>query len=135
MVPDLERKPASRKSTGRTNRNAVAASTLPVAAPNAARRQGVKSDDVSFKGEQTKPTAQGRVSGVSSVTSNTHSERVNACELFETHRSDEDGALERSSRERLRALSQPRENTAEMRERVAQNLKDDFDRHAASIVS
>jgi hypothetical protein len=124
MVPVFERKPASRTSTGRTNRDAAAASTLPVAAPNAARR--VKSDDR----EETKLSAPGRVSR---VTSNTP--RVDACESLETHRGGEARVLERGSSERLRALSQPRESTAQMRERVAQNLKDDFDRHAANIVS
>lgn len=139
MVPVFERKPASRTSTGRTNRDAAAASTLPEPArdaaaasklpepPDAARR--VKSDDVSG-GTTLKTGVPGRVPR---VTSNTP--RVNACESLVTHRGDEARVLERGSSEKLKALSQPRDSTAQMRERVAQNLKDDFDRHAASIVS
>ena len=86
-LPPFERKPASRTSTGRTNRDSAAAAAS-IVAPNAAKR--VRSGDVNFKGTET-------------------SEQT------------------KSSRSR-RPPAQEREGTAEMRDRVATNLKDDFDR-------
>ena len=87
-LPPFERKPASRTSTGRTNRDAAAAAAS-IVAPNAAKR--VRSGDVNFQGTET---------------------------------SGEQTKSSRSSR----PPAQEREGTAEMRDRVATNLKDDFDR-------